>query len=83
MTRREEVSRERLLEILNQELAKYPECHEIGVGYIDALQPDEDGCNWEVSTLRLRASGLSEASLAVVNQVILEMKHRFNLNPDE
>lgn len=49
MRNRREVSSAELLEILNKELRKFPQCEKVQFTQLPVRlrQPDESGCNWD------------------------------------
>ena len=83
--KREAVSQERLLKLLNEALHKEglhrqvsEDCRSDGPVY-QLQEPDETGCNWSDS-LHLRCSGPAERpSIAVMARAVQEVRRRYNL----
>lgn len=80
-TSRESVSRERLLAIMNEELAKHDLCEDCRFqGPIYQLQEiDETECNWP-RDITLRCSGRStEPCEEVASRIVADARRRYNL----
>ena len=79
--RRQSVSRDRLIELLNEELAchgEWPDCRIKGPIYA-LRKPDATGCNWS-DTLQLRRSGTHLwPPVEVMARVITSVRARYNL----
>lgn len=77
---REEVSRDELLKILNEELSKYEECEDCKFSRVVQLaRPDSEGCNWS-NRLYLRCSGRpSKLCEPFAQNVINEARKKYNL----
>lgn len=82
MAERELVSRERLVEIMNGELAKHGACEDCQIAdHILPLQePGETGCNWSDNVI-LRCSGrsITYACCRAVVGVVEAARRHYNL----
>ena len=69
-----------LLRILNDELAKYPECEGCKFLYepVKLVTPDKDGCNWDATMMNVRI-GQSRNCCSFSKKVIAEARSRYNL----
>lgn len=75
---REIVSAEKLLEIINAELAKHDVCDGCRITNVQAHEQDEEGCNW--SSSNLQCSGVpAEVCLPVAHHVVRTMRGKYNL----
>jgi hypothetical protein len=77
---REEVSRDKILKILNEELSKYKECEDCKFSrVVQFARPDSEGCNWS-NRLYLRCSGRPAKSCEpFAKNVINEARKKYNL----
>lgn len=78
------VTVEQLVAVLNEELAKLPECAEVRVDQsLLRLQfPDQTGCNWSQDPVTL-TGGSPEACSKSAGRVISQAAARYNLLPAE
>lgn len=83
---RQQVTAAELVEQVNQALAGRPDCEglEVEAGRLTPGVPDEDGCNWSTSGLRLRVShGPSTRALSCVRNVVEWARLSFELAAPE
>lgn len=76
---REAVSKERLLELLNEALGPVSDGWQFDGPVYQLREPDETGCNWSDSLQLRRGGGGGQPSIAVVARAVQEVRRRYNL----
>jgi hypothetical protein len=79
--RRELVSKDDLISILNKKLAKYEECENCRfVGLLDLAEEDEDGCNWSRTSVTVRCSGVpADICEPFAARIVSEVGKKYNI----
>lgn len=82
MPNRKDVSPTDLLEILNKELHRFPQCEGMRFTSVPTRlsEPDASGCNWDQGNLlQFSGSGNIEACKRHLPNVLAEVARQFNL----
>ena len=79
--KRDLVSKDELISILNKELAKYEDCENCRFhGVIELAEEDEDGCNWSRSDVIVRCSGVpAEICMPFAARTVSEVGGKYNI----
>lgn len=78
--KRQVISKEKLISILNEDLSKHEECAgcQFETRIVKLKKVDESGCNW--TTLGLKCSGLSvDVCSGTVQQIVSDARTKYNV----
>lgn len=76
--KRQKVSMEELLKILNDELSKYEECIDCHFDSVLPHDPDAEGRNWDKPILQC-AGRLSDPCTPIAAKIVIEARRKYIL----